>query len=311
LEGDEYRLQRKSVRAELAPFLLFIIIVILVIGIYYLVSKFNLPLAILYYFIITKLNLISYAMLINVIIRIALIFALFLPVLHIVFRFVSFTLRKRRGQKISIGFSLCEIRFHLLFTLGLTLLILASEFLLPVYLLVPVKNSIDSFVENIQLNNRNHPSTSAVVVIGKVAEYVNSSLSSSWSRLEAALEIDNMLSDADYAVLRMLGFHVAHVIFFQKWGFCGEYAIATAYLLDKLGFETRIARFDNIDHSWAEVKLNNSWFIVDPWYIGKRYENELLVPASKLSSLFPEGLNVIVAYFNGTEVNTSKEHGYS
>jgi len=304
-------LQRKDLRVEPALLLLFIIAIILVVGIYYLVSMFKFPLAILYYFIITRLNLISYAMLINVIIRVAFIFGLFLPVLHMLFKLVSFILRKRRGlEKISVDLSLREIRFRILFTLGLALLILASELLLPLYLLAPVKNRIDGFVENIQLSNRNLLGASAMATIRRVVVYVNSSLNSSWSRPEAALEIDNMLSDADYVILRMLGFHVAHVIFFQKWGSCGEYAIATAYLLDKLGFETRIARFDNIDHSWAEMKLNNSWFIVDPWYIGKRYENELLVPVSKLSLLFPEGHNVIATYFNGTEANVSREHGY-
>ena len=131
------------------------------------------------------------------------------------------------------------------------------------------------------------------------------------------LEITNILSPIENQLLGMLGFSRAHVILWQNWGSCGEHAIVTAYLLHKFGYNVRTAHFNDIDHSWAEVYVNRSWYIVDPWYIGIVYEkeyhsNKYLVPANNLASLknFVGNHKVLCVLLNNEEIDCTKEHGY-
>ncbi|QOR94535.1 transglutaminase domain-containing protein [Thermosphaera chiliense] len=154
-------------------------------------------------------------------------------------------------------------------------------------------------------------------LVRKVVDYVDARLNSSWNNPMAVLEIDNTLSSFDYSFLSVLGFTRAHVILWQGWGSCGQYAITVAYLMNRLGYTARISRFLDIDHMWAEVFANGTWYIVDPWYIGIVYENQHhgnrhLVPANILASLenFTGYHQVSCEYFNETITNCTSEHGY-
>lgn len=82
----------------------------------------------------------------------------------------------------------------------------------------------------------------------------------------------------------VFGFNRAHVILWQGWGSCGQYATATTYILSRLGYTLRVARFLDTGRSWAEVFVNSTR------YIGIVYEHQhkdstYLVPANVLTLL--------------------------
>lgn len=67
-------------------------------------------------------------------------------------------------------------------------------------------------------------------------------------------------------------FWIAH----YRYGACGELAALFAYVVNQLGFETRVVRADYADgsnnHAWVEINVNNEWFFADPtlyWEITK------------------------------------------
>ena len=305
MDSKASRFLIKKLGRERAVFLMFVIIVALAIYVYYyLVETFRFPILILYYFAVTSLGLISKATIVYSTIRAVLYLLLLLPSICVVCDLVE---RALRGQRdVDLILILRRTMLQAVFIAVFIALIIVAELMLPIYLLSPVRSKANHFIEAVKDN----PNMNAVRAVQEVVEYVNEVLSSSWNRPESALEIDNMLSETDYLILRLLGFDVAHVIFFQKWGSCGQYAVATSYLLDKLGFEARMAKFKDIDHTWAEVQINGTWYIVDPWYIGLFYRNHLLVPASELARLFKGEHEVVALYFNRTEVNASADHGY-
>ena len=55
---------------------------------------------------------------------------------------------------------------------------------------------------------------------------------------------------------------------YQGWGTCGHAAILIEELFVGAGYETIQVWSKNIDHAWAEVKYNEAWLIIDPYYIG-------------------------------------------
>ena len=104
----------------------------------------------------------------------------------------------------------------------------------------------------------------------------------------------------------------ADLIVYQGWGSCGEAAILIEELLHLARYETRLAHFKEniIDHAWAEVRQNETWLIVDPWWLTS---NGTLVEAINLRNLIPVFRNatgVEVQYPNGTVADASEEHGY-
>ena len=148
----------------------------------------------------------------------------------------------------------------------------------------------------------------------RIRGFIDRRVKPSYRQPEAALELDNSLRGLfviDYYLVYLAGFDEAHVILYQGFGSCGQYAILMRYFLSMLGYETRLARFKGRDHEWAEAEVNGSWYIVDPWYIelcsGKR-----LTPIGELGSLeeFKNAQGVIVYYLNGTEIDAGYEHGY-
>jgi len=149
-----------------------------------------------------------------------------------------------------------------------------------------------------------------VKAVAITVSFVDSSLNSSYRKPESILELDQRVGCLDIVMAHLLGLDKAHVILYQGWGSCGQYAVLTSYILGEAGYTVRKARFKDMDHMWAEVLVNKTWYIVDPWYIGKYYDDSMLVPASRLAERFYSS-GVIVEYPNGTQVDASVEHGYT
>ena len=285
-----------------------VVVVSMAASLYLVCRELRFPFLVLYYTIVTTFGLIShtYAILstMNQNPGVILCIMLFLFILCTGYIALMVFMKKKGVKRVSIN---VIVRVLVLVCLIFVVSAMVLEFLLPLVVLSPVKENVDVFIDNLRKTN-----LSSTNLVEDVIKYVEYHLNSSWGKPESILELDNLLSDTDYWILRTLGFEKAYVILFQKWGSCGEYATVTEFLLRELGFETRIAKFENIDHNWAEIKLNGSWYIVDPWYIGLHYKNHLLVPAKELASLGPFSGNhtVIVVYSDGTEADASKEHGY-
>lgn len=145
--------------------------------------------------------------------------------------------------------------------------------------------------------------------ITNVASFLNNNVNSTWNKPEASFEIDNWVSISllDPYIMRFWGVTRADLIVYQRWGGCGQAAILIEDLLQRAGYETRQAVFKGIDHQWAEVNYNGTWWIVDPWYIGNFVDIQNL-RSSKPA--FQEALGVEVQYNNGTRIDASSEHGY-
>lgn len=145
--------------------------------------------------------------------------------------------------------------------------------------------------------------------VENVTAFLNNNLGQSYNRPEASFMINRIICSTiiDPHVMRIWGVSSADLILYQEWGSCGEAAILIEELLHGAGYETRLAHFKNIDHEWAEVKHNETWWMVDPWYIGKLVEVQSL---KGIKPAFQNTSGVEVQYRNGTVVDVSLEHGY-
>jgi len=145
--------------------------------------------------------------------------------------------------------------------------------------------------------------------VKNVAVFLNDNLGAAWNRSEASLMINRIVCNTiiDPHIMKTWGATSADLILYQGWGSCGEAAILIEELLHGAGYETRLAHFKGIDHEWAEVKHNGTWWIVDPWYIGKLVEAQTL---RNVKHVFQNASGVEVQYSNGTVVDASLEHGY-
>ena len=170
--------------------------------------------------------------------------------------------------------------------------------------LYPYKLKADRIIKALKEQN------SAEKAVNLAVSYVDESLGNSYRKPEYMLELDESTGLIDYIIASALGLDRTHIILYQRWGSCGQYAILTTYLLSQAGYTTRIVHFKDRDHGWAEILLNGTWYIIDPWYIGKYFNNTILVPANLLSTKFPS-TGVVVIYPNGTQVDVSAEHGYN
>ena len=94
--------------------------------------------------------------------------------------------------------------------------------------------------------------------------YVDYSLKPSYANITSAFELNNRVSWVDIYAMAARNISIVHLILYQGYGSCGEYALVCEYIFDKLGFETRYARFIGIDHAWAEIKINDTWYITSP-----------------------------------------------
>ncbi|MBC7131002.1 transglutaminase domain-containing protein [Candidatus Bathyarchaeota archaeon] len=145
--------------------------------------------------------------------------------------------------------------------------------------------------------------------IAAVSLFLDCNVQKAYKKPQALFRIDNYIYSSPLGayITQQFGFSRASIIVYQGWGTCGQAAILIEELLAKAGYETRQARFKDIDHAWTEVKNNGTWLIIDPWYIG------VLQEVQNLKNLRPEFQNatgVIAQYKNGTEIDASQEHGY-
>jgi hypothetical protein len=144
------------------------------------------------------------------------------------------------------------------------------------------------------------------------SSFLGNNLNKSYNRPEANLLIDRSLKLTllDRYLMQIWNVSNVDVILYQRWGSCEEAAFVTGELLQRAGYETRQAFAIGVDHQWAEVKYNGTWLVVDPWYITS---NGMLLEARYLKSFnsdFQTASGVEVQYYNGTQADASKEHGY-
>lgn len=145
--------------------------------------------------------------------------------------------------------------------------------------------------------------------VDAVSSFLDCNVQKAYRKPEAIFRIDNKIYSSLLGayITQQFGFSRADIIVYQGWGTCGQVATLIEELFYSAGYETRQARFKNIDHVWAEVKYNGTWLIIDPWYIGK------LIETQNLKTLRPEFQNatgVNVQYRNGIEIDASQEYGY-
>jgi len=191
-----------------------------------------------------------------------------------------------------------------IFSLMLALLFLLLLSTVPILGIMQQHSKIDGFVaENTNVSLQEY--------IERIKTFIPDNINDSYNNSKSAFEIDPLIysSFLDPTILNALGLTRADVIFYQHWGACGQSATVTDELLHDAGYTTRQGYFigEGADHQWAEVKLNNSWFVVDPWYIGS------LVEISNLRWAMPDFENyttVKVMYRNGTTLDLGKDYGY-
>jgi len=145
--------------------------------------------------------------------------------------------------------------------------------------------------------------------VSNVSSFLHNNVGSAWDRPEAIFRIDNWVSYTllDPYIMKVWGVTRADLIVYQGWGTCGQAALLIGELFQLAGYETRQAFFKGIDHQWAEVKYNGTWWIVDPWYIGNLVQPQNL---RNLKPAFQKASGVEVQYTNGTSTDASLEHGY-
>lgn len=79
----------------------------------------------------------------------------------------------------------------------------------------PYKSKVNHIVEAVKAKNH-------IEAISLTIDFVNSSLSNSWSRPEYMLELDQAVGLLDVLIARGLGLDQAHVILYQGWGSAGS-----------------------------------------------------------------------------------------
>jgi hypothetical protein len=166
-----------------------------------------------------------------------------------------------------------------------------------------VESKIDTFVaRNSGLSFENY--------VKEINSFLENNLNQSYDRPEANLLIDRSLTFLDRYLMQIWNVSNVDVILYQGWGSCGEAAFVTGELLQRAGYETRQAFSIGVDHQWTEVNYNGTWLVVDPWYMT---ENGTLWEARyvrNFNSDFQTASGVRVQYYNGTQADASKEHGY-
>jgi hypothetical protein len=204
--------------------------------------------------------------------------------------------------KIMRNRALKALAFSLLITFLIMLSLSASFSVVFMPQVSQADKKIDVFVnENKGLSFQNY--------VADITVFLNDNVRQAYGKPEASFEINRPICSAllDSYIMKIYGVTAADLIVYQGWGSCEESAILIEELLHQAGYETRLAYFIGIDHEWAEVKYNGTWWIVDPWEIGN------LVAAINLRNMrpaFQQATGVEVQYENGTLANASQEHGY-
>lgn len=90
---------------------------------------------------------------------------------------------------------------------------------------------------------------------------------------------------------------------FQKYlmtgvGACGEMAMSTSTFLNALGLDSHIVVFPGEDHAFAEVYMNNTWFVLDPGY----NKGQIITREQRANNRITEmgALSYVIAYENSS-----------
>jgi hypothetical protein len=67
-------------------------------------------------------------------------------------------------------------------------------------------------------------------------------------------------------------------------GACGEMAMSTTTFLNSLGLVARVVNFPGEDHTFVEVSLNGTWFVLDPGY----YQGQILTREQRANNRLTE-----------------------
>jgi len=188
--------------------------------------------------------------------------------------------------------------------LSLIAALLVTSFFLLVFMLQASENGklIDDFVaENANLGFQEY--------VNNISPFLNNNVKNAYQKPEAIFKIDILISRTllDPYIMQIWGVTKSDVIVYQGWGTCEQAALLIEELLRRDGYQTRLARFIDIDHEWAEVEYKGTWLIIDPWYIGNFIEARNLKYSR---TAFQSALGVKVQYINGTWIDASYEHGY-
>ncbi|RLF46747.1 MAG: hypothetical protein DRN20_06830, partial [Thermoplasmata archaeon] len=97
---------------------------------------------------------------------------------------------------------------------------------------------------------------------------------------------------------------------FQKYlvvgaGACGEMAYATKMFLDHLHIGSHVASFPGEDHAFVEVRLDNTWLVLDPGY-----QLNLITREERGQKRLEEmgGLSYVVAYIDQDTVEITQKY---
>jgi hypothetical protein len=87
-------------------------------------------------------------------------------------------------------------------------------------------------------------------------------------------------------------------------GACGEIAMATSAFLDQVGIEARKVCLPGEDHAFVEVRLNDTWWVVDPGY----YRSEILTRQQRAIRRIDEfgAISYVIAYSDSSFVELTQ-----
>jgi hypothetical protein len=89
-------------------------------------------------------------------------------------------------------------------------------------------------------------------------------------------------------------------------GQCGEMSTATISYLSKLDIEARKVGLPGENHEFVEVKLNGSWWVVDPGY----YRGEIITRLERANRRIDDvgAISYVVAYVDSSFVELTQEY---
>jgi len=89
-------------------------------------------------------------------------------------------------------------------------------------------------------------------------------------------------------------------------GRCGEMSTATISYVSKLGIEARKVSLPGENHEFVEVKLNGSWWVVDPGY----YRGEIITRQERANRRINDvgAISYVIAYVDSSFVELTQEY---
>ena len=146
-------------------------------------------------------------------------------------------------------------------------------------------------------------------ILSQTANKTDSEKASSISHFVATTNVNSNLP----YLLPNMNFFLRHNSNLQKYlmtgvGACGEMANSTVVLLNQLGLDARVVSFPGEDHVFVEVKLNGTWFTLDPGYFG----GQLLTREQRANYRIAEttigAISYVIAFQNGSFIELTQDY---